>query len=278
MYPAERHAAILEAAGRQSGEVGVQQLSEMLGVTAETVRRDLRVLERRGLVRRRHGGAMLLPRRPFEAPLSERGLAEAPERRAVAEAVADEIPDEGVLLLDSGTMTLEVAAVLAGRRGSASPAGPLAVVTTSLPVARLLAGHPSFTVLVLPGTVRAVTQAVVGPWAEERLSDIRADVAVLGANGVVAGDGAFTTGPDEAAVKERMLAAARRRILAVTAPKFGASSLCRFARLDTFDLVVTDARLEPGTAAAVSADGPELVLAHPADPEHPSRPLREDLS
>jgi DeoR family fructose operon transcriptional repressor len=265
MYPAERHAAILSAARAHAGDVGVQELSETLGVTAETVRRDLGTLERRGLLRRRHGGAVLVPHAPFEPTLQQRGLAEAEERRAVAEAVLAELPDEGVLLLDSGSMTLEIAALLAADRAS----GPrsLVVVTNSLPVAAVLGPHPTITLLALPGAVRTVTQAVVGPWTEQHLSELHADVAVLGANGVVAGEGAFTTLPDEAAVKQRMLAAASRRILAVTATKFGARSLCRFAGLDRFDLVVTDSRLDPETAEAVADDGPALVLA--PIPPHP---------
>ncbi|MGD8166612.1 DeoR/GlpR family DNA-binding transcription regulator [Herbiconiux sp. P16] len=269
MYPAERHAAILAAARAHAGDVGVRALSETLGVTAETVRRDLGTLERRGLLRRRHGGAVLVPYTPFEPTLQQRGLAEAEERRAVAETVVAELPIEGVVLLDSGSMTLEIAGVLASVLASepASRARSLVVVTNSLPVSALLAPHPTVTVLALPGAVRTVTQAVVGPWTEQRLAELHADVAVLGANGVVAGEGAFTTLPDEAAVKQRMLAAASRRILAVTATKFGARSLCRFAGLDRFDLVVTDARLDPATAEAVSADGAALVLA--PLPHHP---------
>ncbi|WP_440709002.1 DeoR/GlpR family DNA-binding transcription regulator [Herbiconiux sp. YIM B11900] len=263
MYPAERHAAILAAARASAGEVGVQQLSLELGVTAETVRRDLTALERRGLVRRRHGGARLVSRPPFEPTLHQRSLEDAAERAAIAAAVVELLPEEGVLLLDSGSMTLEVASLLAHRRPRAAASAALLVVTNSLPVARLLGGHPAFTAYVLPGSVRGVTQAVVGPWAEERLAGLRADVAVVGANGVVAGEGAFTTLPEEAALKQRMLAAAAQRILAVTATKFGSTSFCRFAGLDGFDTVVTDDRLDAATADPVRADGPELVLAHP---------------
>jgi DeoR family fructose operon transcriptional repressor len=263
MYPAERHTAILAAARTHPQGVQVQQLSTELGVTPETVRRDLAALERRGLVRRRHGGAVLAPTAPFEPTLSQRTREDAAERRAVALAVVRELPDEGVLLLDSGSMTLEIASVLPVRSA-------LVVVTNSLPVAALLGGHPSITVLALPGEVRPVTQAVVGAWTEARLDELHADVAVLGANGVLPGRGAYTTLPDEAAVKERMLAAADRRILAVTAPKFGTASLCRFATLDRFDRIVSDDRLDPHTAEALRADGVDLELARPVpDPTTP---------
>ena len=265
MYPAERHAVILDAARRQGGEVTVQQLGELLEVTPETVRRDLGALERRGLLRRRHGGAVLTARAPFESPLSLRGLAEAAERRAVAAAVVALLPEEGSVLLDSGTMTLEIARALSARPGD----GSLLVVTTSLPVSLLLARHPRVDALLLPGRVRAVTQAVVGTATEQRLSELQVDAAVLGANGVIPGRGAFTTVPEEAAVKERMLDAAGHRILAVLASKFDSPSFSRFATLDRFDTVVTDTRLDAELAARVEDDGPDLILAG----EHPgSRP------
>ncbi|MCS5713622.1 DeoR/GlpR family DNA-binding transcription regulator [Herbiconiux sp. CPCC 205716] len=256
MYPAERHTAILAAAREHPDGVAVQQLSAQLGVTPETVRRDLAALERRGLVRRRHGGAVPVTRAPFEPTLSQRAREDAAERRAVSRAVVDELPQEGVLLLDSGSMTLEIASALPRRSA-------LVVVTNSLPIASVLGAHPSITVLALPGAVRAVTQAVVGAWTEQRLDELHADVAVLGANGVLPGRGAYTTLPDEAAVKERMLAAADRRLLAVTAPKFGTASLCRFATLDRFDRIVSDDRLDPATARQLRDDGVDLVLANP---------------
>lgn len=265
MYPAERHSAIIAEGSRSAGALIVTELSEHLGVTPETIRRDLVLLERQGLVQRRRGGAVLTER-PFELPLARRRDTEAAERRAVASAVVAGLPDEGVLLLDSGSMTLEVAMLLPA-------ASRLVVVTTSLPVAALLAARPSLTVLALPGRVRPVTQATVGGWALHRLGELHADVAVLGANGVGVLSGATTTLPEEAELKRGMIQAARRRVLAVTASKFQGDSFCRFAGVSEFDRIVTDGRLDGDIAGALRASGADVLVAG-----GPRRPARDSPS
>lgn len=257
MYPAERQAAILASARRDpEGKVSVSSLSAHLGVAPETVRRDLAALERQGMVRRRHGGAVLTPhRRPFEPSLGSRRGKETAERRAIARRVLDEIPDDGVLLLDSGSMTLEVADQL--------PAGrSLVVVTNSLPAAALLAARPGFTVLALPGRVRSVTQGAVGDWTRRRIEGLHADVAVLGANGLDA-RGATTTLPEEVEAKRAMLGAARHRVLAVTASKIGSPSLCHVAGVGEFDAIITDSRIPPRATDELVAAGAELIIAEP---------------
>jgi len=254
MYPAERQAAILARGRDDDGALSVAELSDHLGVTAETVRRDLVVLERQGLVRRHHGGAVLAHRTPFEPTLQRRREGEHAERSAVARLVVQHLPDEGVVVLDSGSMTLEIAALLPDDRR-------LVIVTNSLPIIALLATRPQLTVLALPGSVRAVTQATVGAWTVGRLAELHADVAVIGANGVGVAAGATTTLPEEAEVKRAMLGTARRRILAVTSAKFATTSFHRAAALDEIDLLVTDDRLDPATAAELGDAGPEILLA-----------------
>lgn len=263
MYPAERHAAILTAARDASGRISVAETSERLGVARETIRRDLAVLERQGAVRRQRGGATLVDRVPFELPIQTRRTTEADERRAIAAQVVADLPEEGVILLDSGSMTLEIAMLL--------PADSrLLVVTNSLPVAALLAGRPQLTVLALPGQVRAVTQATVGGWAQRRLDELHVDVAVLGANGVHLTAGVTTTLPEEAEIKRGMLRAARRRVLAVTASKVGTRSFCHAADLAEFDVLVTDDRVDAATAEELSAAGPAVRLVAAGMPPEPS--------
>lgn len=254
MYPAERHDVIVELAHAARGIVIVSELSKRLGVAGETVRRDLAVLERQGVLKRHHGGATLTDRAPFELPLLKRHDTESDERRAIASLIVAALHDDAVVMLDSGSMTLEIArqVPLDSR---------LTIVTNSLPLAAMLATRPLLTVLGLPGRLRAVTQATVGEWASRRLSELQADVAVIGANGIGIESGASTTTPDEVEIKRGMMRSARTRILAVTASKFNADSLCHVAQLDEFDLVATDDRLDADTVDAVSAAGPELLIA-----------------
>lgn len=263
MYPAERHDVIVALAHAHGGTVVVAELSQRLGVATETVRRDLAILERRGVLRRKHGGASLVEQAPFELPLEKRDDTESVERHAIATLVVERLPADAVVMLDSGSMTLEIARQLPDDRR-------LMIVTNSLPVAAVLAGRPRLTVLVLPGRLRAVTHATVGDWAHRQLRELRADIAVIGANGVEIDSGVLTTLPEEVEIKRGMMRSARRRILAVTASKFSTDSLCRVARLDEFDVVATDDRLDADTVDALNSAGPELLLANPRTGQAPA--------
>ncbi len=252
MYPAERRQAILAEASAGDGRVSVALLSARLGVTSATIRRDLDDLEREGMLRRQHGGARLIRTLPFELSLPDRRSTEAVERSRIARVVVERLPQDGVVLLDSGALILSLAEVFPPNR-------KLMIVTNNLPAARLLVGHESLTTLLLPGRVRNLTQATVGEWTRAQLSGLNVDLAIIGANGVTA-DGATTTIPAEAAVKRAMIAAAQRRILAVTATKFGVRSFCGFAELDEFDEIITDARIDDEQRREVSETGAALTV------------------
>lgn len=259
MYPAERKLAILAEASAGDGRVSVALLSTRLGVTPATIRRDLGDLEREGMLRRQHGGARLIRTLPFELSLPDRRSTERVERARIARAVVEMLPQDGVVLLDSGALILSIAEAFPMNRH-------LMVVTNNLPAARLLAGHKSLTTLVLPGRVRHLTQASVDEWTRSRLSGLNVDLAVIGANGVTAG-GVTTTIPAEAAVKRAMIVAAQRRVLAVTALKFGVRSFCEFAALDDFDEIVTDARIDEVQRREITDAGGALTVVDAQQPD-----------
>lgn len=253
MYPAERRSAILQAARSGNGLVSVSHLRELLGVTQETVRRDLDHLEREGVLKRQHGGARLVRPTSFEQTLAERQASEAVEKRQIADAVIDMIPDEGVVLLDSGGLPLTIATHFPIDRN-------LLVVTNNMPAARLLARVPGLTVLTLPGRLRKVTMATVDEWTRERLNGLTVDLAIIGTNGLTA-ESVTTTIPAEAAVKRAMLNAARTSVLALTASKIGATSFCSFAHVREFSRVVTDSRVSAEHRAELQAAGARLTIA-----------------
>ena len=169
MYATERQQQILDLA-RRDGRVEHQELAESLDVTPETVRRDLTVLERRGLVRRTHGGAIPVERLGFEPAVPDREGRMAGQKERIAKAALDEVPDGGAVLLDAGTTTVRLAELLPNDR-------ELTVVTHALPVATVLATRPNVTLHLLGGTVRGRTLAAVGAWTEQAMRDIYADVA-----------------------------------------------------------------------------------------------------
>ncbi|NEA04843.1 DeoR/GlpR transcriptional regulator, partial [Streptomyces sp. SID10116] len=143
MYAPERQQEILRLA-RDGGRVDVLSLAEEFQVTAETIRRDLKALDRAGLVRRVHGGAIPAGRLDFEPDLAEREGTAADEKDRIARAGLAELPAEGSVVLDAGSTVARLAAAL-------PLASTLTVVTHSLPTAARLADHPGIQLHHLPG-------------------------------------------------------------------------------------------------------------------------------
>jgi len=253
MYAAERQQRILERA-QLDGRVEVADLAAQLDVTTETVRRDLAVLEQRGLVRRVHGGALPAERSTPEVALASRIGQQADAKLRIATRALDELPDDGTVLLDSGSTTLALAGLI--------PANArLTVVTNNAAIAAALAGHENLTLLLIGGRVRTITAATVGPWATAALAGLAVDVAFVGTNGFDAAHGLTTPDQDEAAVKRAILDAARTRILVADSSKLGAVHLQRFGRADELHTIITDADADPDAVEALRTAGPQVVTA-----------------
>ena len=252
-YAAERQEAIVDAAHAQ-GRVDVTEISERLGVTPETVRRDLTVLEQRGLVRRVHGGALPVAQTDREPSILQRLGVGAGEKQRIAERALAELPGQGTILLDSGTTTLALARLLTNDLG-------LAVVTNSVAIAAVLSDHPDLQLHLLGGQVRPHTGAAVGSWVERALSGTCIDVAFLGTNGFSLDRGLTTPDLAEADAKRAMIAASRRRIVLADASKAGLSHFQRFANVEEVSLLITDSRLDDETTEAFDNAGMEVARA-----------------
>jgi len=253
VYAPERHQEILGLA-RAAGRVDVSTLAQTLDVTPETVRRDLSVLERQGLVRRVHGGAIPVERLGFEPGVADRESHLAAEKTLIAKAALAEVPDAGTVVLDAGTTTVRLAEQLPTDR-------ELTVVTNSLPVAAVLAARPNITLHLVGGTLRGRTLAAVGPWAERALADIQADVVFLGANGLTPDRGLTTPDLGEAAVKRALAHAARRVVVLADHTKIGRSDFARVVGIDEVDVLVTDTGTDGGLVAELEDAGVAVVRA-----------------
>ncbi len=255
MYAEERQQAMVKLI-TDHGRLSVNQLADRYGITTETVRRDLTALERMGLVRRVHGGAVpagVLT--TIESALGERDSARTAEKDRIAKAALDLLPpDGGSVLFDAGSTTARVAAAL-------PPDLRLTVFTNALPVASRLVGHPHLDLHLLPGRVRRTTQAAVGPDTVAALSELRVDVAFVGTNGITMGHGFTTPDPDEAATKRSIVTAARRVVVLADATKLGLEAAVRFADVDQVDLLVTDGSAADADVRALERAGMQVVVA-----------------
>ncbi len=256
MYAPERQRAIL-ALLRESERVVVADLSRRFGVTTETIRRDLELLDERGLVQRVHGGAV--PRRldlAIEAGLIERQGRFPAEKSAIAERALEFLPPAaGSIVLDSGTSIAQFAAILP--EGQALPT----IITNSVAIGSHLSARDVGDVLLLGGRVRGITQSIVGVQAVEALARLRIDVAFIGANGVSLERGFSTPETDEASVKRAMISAARKVIALVDSSKIGAETLHTFAALADVDVLITDHGIPEAIRDDFTAHGLEVLVA-----------------
>lgn len=253
MYAEERQQEILRRA-RAAGRVDVVTLAAELDVTTETIRRDLTSLERAGVLRRVHGGAIPVERLGFEPALAARDEVMTAEKERIAKAALAELPEDGSVIIDAGTTTGRLVQVLPADR-------ELTVVVNSPPLATVLAARANLHVIVLGGRLRGNTLATVDDWALRPLAHLNVDVAFMGTNGCSLIRGLTTPDPAEAAIKRAMVKAAQRSVLLADHTKFSNTYLATFAELSEIDVVISDTGLDAGLAADLAAAGPEVIRA-----------------
>ncbi|MGA9871640.1 MAG: DeoR/GlpR family DNA-binding transcription regulator [Rhodococcus sp. (in: high G+C Gram-positive bacteria)] len=255
MYAEERQQAIAELISTR-GRISVAELSSTYGVTTETVRRDLAVLDRLGVIRRVHGGAVPASALVATEPgVGEREYTRAEQKDAIAAAAVEYLPPAGgSAVLDAGTTTGRLAALLPSDRD-------LTVITNSVPIAARLAPLGGVNLRVLGGRVRGTTQAAVGEEALTALDWLRVDVAFVGTNALSVGHGLSTPDSDEAAVKRAMVRSANHIVVLADSTKVGREHLVSFARLDTIDVLVTDEDIDDKDHKSLIDNGIEVVIA-----------------
>jgi DeoR family fructose operon transcriptional repressor len=253
MYAEERQQEILRIA-RARGRADVATLADELSVTAETIRRDLTTLERAGVVRRVHGGAIPIERIGFEPAVATRDAVLIEEKERIAKAALAEVPEQGAVILDAGTTTARLAHALPADR-------ELTVVVNSPVIATALGTRKNVNVLLLGGRLRGKTLATVDDWALRPLADMYVDVAFMGTNGCSVERGLTTPDPAEAAVKRAMIAAARRTVLLADHTKIGNDYFARFGDLADVDTYITDTGADAELVDEIADAGPRVVLA-----------------
>jgi DeoR family fructose operon transcriptional repressor len=235
LFSDERQEAILAEISRE-GRASVAALAERFAVVGETIRRDLAELERRGVIRRVHGGAIPAEKVTFEPPIEDRAGWMTAEKERIAAAALTELPAEGSIFIEAGSTPSYLANALPLDRA-------LTVVTNGGYIANALAPHDNLTVLSVGGRVRPRSLACVDDWALDVLSGLHVDVAFLGTNGISVGGGLTTPDLAEAAVKRATLTIAARTVLLADHSKVGVVTLARYGELNQIDLLITDTAL-----------------------------------
>ena len=232
----------------------VSELSDSLGISRITIRKDLDYLESRGLVQRTHGGALSPHNRALLDPsLQEKEHKQQEEKERIGKAAASLVEEGMCVLLDSGTTTTAVARQL--RRFT-----HLTVITNAVNIAAELTGT-SFDVILTGGNLRNSSFSLVGPLAEDTLTEMHGDILFLGVDGFDMKLGLTTPNLMEARVNRAMVHAAARVIVVCDSTKFGRCSLAVISSLKPVDTVVTDERLSKEDAEALASLGIKVIRA-----------------
>lgn len=253
MKGSERRDALLRIL-RDDGYVNASRAAGGLGVDTSTIRRDLARLEKLGLVRRSHGGALPL-RDEAEVPYGVKIGRLVPEKQAIGRLVTSLIPDGSTIILDTGSTMLMVAKALAGHRD-------LTVITPDVRIAAELVVHPEMRLIVPGGEGLAGTSALLSVDAVESMTGYHVDFAVMAVDGV---DTEVASNLNGAIVPmmRAMMGAARHTILAVDHSKFGVRKLVAIASIQEFDEIVTD----DGVDDTLASGYPLPVRRAPIEPE-----------
>jgi DeoR/GlpR family transcriptional regulator of sugar metabolism len=234
------------------GSVSISELERELGVSGMTVRRDLRVLEERGVARRTYGGAVLADPGPTEGSFDRR-LAEFVEaKERTARAMVDLIGDGEMVFVDSSTVGLYVVRELlaAGRR--------ITVVTNSLPVQNAVSDASCAELVALGGRYQSYGRCFVGPETVRAVRSLHADKAIVSGQPVLTHGQLCTPDPLDAEVKRAMIDQAGESILMLSAtilPRRGLTVVAPFTRFSRF--LVTE--LSDAEAAELAGFGPPVV-------------------
>lgn len=250
---AERHRRIVAELSRLDF-VTTDDLATALGVSHETVRRDLALLEQRGELSRVHGGATAR-RTPVgeEPPFTERSSARSAQKTVIGRTAAALIKPHQTVIIDVGTTALEVARAL--------PADFTGVIATpSLLVAGEASTRPGAEVLVSGGRLRAGDLSCSNARTVEFFADLRADIAFIGSGGIAA-YGLTDYHLEEVASKRAVLANTTTSYVLADSSKFGRVAVHRVCGLDGFHSVISDRAADAELQAALNRAGASLLVA-----------------
>lgn len=227
-----RQLKLLEAV-RAKGSITVEELAEALGVTLQTVRRDVQRLADEGLLARFHGGVRVPSSTTENLAYQQRESLNAGGKARIAQAVARQVPDNCSLILNIGTTTEAIAKALLKHKG-------LRVITNNLNVAAILSSNPDCEVIVTGGVVRGRDRGIVGEAAVDFIRQFRVDIALIGASGIETDGTVRDFDYREVRVAQTIIEHAREVWLAVDASKFMRPAMVELARLNQMDRLFTD--------------------------------------
>ncbi|MFE4570309.1 DeoR/GlpR family DNA-binding transcription regulator [Paenibacillus chitinolyticus] len=250
MLVAERWQKIL-ALVNERGSIRVTELSELCGVTEETIRRDLDKLESEGRLMRSHGGAVRVGESQPEIPFKERETVHADLKRSIAREAVKHIRENDRIILDASTTAWYMAQIL--------PDEPLTVLTNSIQVAVELSSKEKIQVVSTGGRLLPQSLSYAGPLAERSMDTYHVDKAFLSCKGVHTARGISESSELQALVKAKMVAISDEVFLLADHSKFGQQSFAHVASWERIGHVITDSSTSADSLEALREKGVKVT-------------------
>jgi len=249
--PAERQGVIADLV-KTNGVVSVAQLSLRLKVSEITIRRDLDILERRGLLERTHGGAIGIRRVNTEPLYDQKNRSERAEKVAIGKAAAALIQDGDTVLVNSGSTSLQAILQIRGENTR--------IVTSN--VGAVLEPPEGPELLLIGGVYRVRSNSVVGMFASLSLSQVYGTKAIIGVDGISSKYGLTTPIQQEAEIAALMIDRTRGPVIVVADhTKIGVVSNFVTARIEKVDVLVTDSGFEEEYREELEGAGLQIIIA-----------------
>lgn len=250
----------------RAGSVSVAELSERLGVSDMTIRRDLEALSARRLLRKVHGGAIPVSKAAAEPHFVQKRRLNRPEKETIARAALPLMGDGHTVAFSAGTTTWHVAAALQQNHKD------LTFFTNSTNIALTLQENGWMQIVLSGGSFRTPSDALVGPYADRTLRALNSDVLFLGVHGVHPSAGLTTPNVAEAETNHCLIQGARKVVVVADHTKLGVVALAKIAALSEIDILITDEQAPKEMLREIELAGVQTIVATPH-----SRHARPDI-
>ncbi len=255
MSTVERRRLILEEL-RQNKQIYISVLNKQLGVSEVTIRKDLRYLEKKNLLIRSRGGAMMAVKVGDDLSVEERKVLNLSQKKSIAAVACSLIREGDTIIIDSGTTLMQLAKLIRNVKN-------LTVITNALDIAVKLGGSDTLKIIVPGGVFRHNSFSLVGVTAVENFQMFRADKYFVSADGVSA-DGLFTSNLEEGQIARMIMSHAKENIVLVDSGKFGRTGIMNFAPLSKIHTLVTDGKIPETYYQQLIKSGIQVIIAEPA--------------
>ncbi|GAB4481299.1 MAG: DeoR/GlpR family DNA-binding transcription regulator [Anaerolineales bacterium] len=253
LIPAQRHELLLKVLASQR-IASCAALAEALNVSESTIRRDLEILEKQGLVERTRGGAILNERIRYEAEFVQRAQRMIEEKRLIGRAAATMIEPGDVVFVNSGTTTEQVLRQIRGVPNVTVFTNNTSLLNDGFEV--------DYELVVLGGSYLPLSKAVVGPLTSSNLSQVYATKTFIGIEGISLRYGCTVSTFPEAEIIRLMIEHTQGPVIIVTDhTKWGAVSNHLIARLEQVDKVITDSGLDASARMALISRSIDVIVA-----------------